>query len=198
MGTPRFWLLFALACCLGWLSNITTVHQIAHMISNGLPSMLAASIVGMLSLLRAASSTICGGLSDRFGREMIFSIGTLLCCIGLSLLVLLRQPAAPWLLYAYALTFGLGNGVFASVYAAATADLFFGPSLGALFGVLELGWGLGGFAGSWFGGYWYDRTGGYHGAFAITIGVSLLSCLAMWFAAPRHLRPPLRHRPPDL
>lgn len=195
--TPRFWLLFALVCCLGWVSNITSVHQIAHMLSTGFPSMLAASIVGLLSLLRAASSTVSGGLSDRFGRETIFSLGTLLCCVGLSLLVFLHQPAPAWLLYGYALTFGLGNGVFASVYAAATADLFLGPSLGAILGVLELGWGLGGFAGSWFGGYWYDRWGSYHGVFAITIGINLVCCLALWLAAPRHLRRSSGHLPPD-
>ncbi|MDQ3828177.1 MAG: MFS transporter, partial [Candidatus Tectomicrobia bacterium] len=90
-----------------------------------------------------------------------------------------------------------GNGVFASVYAAATADLFLGPSLGAILGVLELGWGLGGFAGSWFGGYWYDRWGSYHGVFAITIGVSLVCCLALWLAAPRRLRRSSGHLPPD-
>jgi MFS family permease len=188
MGTKRFWWLFVLVCGLGWSSNITSVHQIAHMISSGFPSLLAASIVGMLSLFRAASSTVCGGLSDRFGREVIFSFGTLLCCLGLTLLVLLGKPASAWLLYGYALTYGMGNGVFASVYAAATADLFLGPSLGTILGVLELGWGLGGFAGSWFGGYWYDRWGSYHGVFALTIGVTLLSCVAMWLAAPRRLR----------
>jgi MFS family permease len=181
-------LLFVLVCCLGWSSNIISVHQIAHMISNGVPSLLAASIVGMLSLLRAASSTIGGGLSDRFGREMIFTVGTLLCGLGLTLLAQLRPPASIWLLYAYAITYGVGNGVFASSYAGATADLFLGPYLGTILGLLELGWGLGGFAGSWFGGYWYDRWGSYHGVLALTIGVSLLSCAAMWLAAPRRLR----------
>jgi MFS family permease len=197
IGTGRFWWLFVLVCCLGWSSNITSVHQIAHMLNSGFPSMLAASIVGLLSLLRAASSTVSGGLSDRFGREMIFSLGTLLCCIGLTLLVLLRPLASVWLLYGYALTFGFGNGVFASAYAAATADLFFGPYLGTILGLLELGWGLGGFAGSWFGGYWYDRWGSYHGVFALTVGVSLLSCVAMWLAAPRRLRQAAHDRPPE-
>jgi MFS family permease len=197
IGTARFWYLFILVCCLGWLSNITSVHQIAHMINTGFPNMLAASMVGMLSLLRAASSTVCGGLSDRLGREVMFSLGTLLCCIGLGLLALPRQPGPVWLLYGYALTFGLGNGIFPSVYAAATADLFFGPSLGTVLGVLELGWGLGGVAGSWFGGYWHDRWGSYHGVFALTAGVSLLSCLMLWFAAPRHLRQRSSQHPPD-
>jgi MFS family permease len=197
MGTKRFWLLFALVCCLGWSSNIISVHQIAHMISTGVPGLLAASIVSLLSLFRAASSTIGGGLSDRYGREAIFTVGTLLCCLGLTLLVQVHSPAPTWLLYTYALTFGAGNGVFASAYAGATADLFLGPSLGAILGLLELGWGLGGFAGSWFGGYWYDRWGSYHGAFALTIGVNLLGCVAMWWAAPRHVKQGRYEHPPD-
>jgi MFS family permease len=197
VGTRHFWLLFVLVCCLGWSSNIISVHQIAHMISNGVPSLLAASIIGMLSLLRAASSTIGGGLSDRFGREVIFTLGTLLCCLGLTSLALLHPPASVWLLYGYALTFGMGNGVFASAYAGATADLFFGPYLGTILGLLELGWGLGGFAGSWVGGYWYDRWDSYHGVFALTIGVSLFGCVAMWLAAPRRLKQGRYARPAD-
>jgi MFS transporter, OFA family, oxalate/formate antiporter len=195
--TRRFWLLFLLVCCLGWSSNVTSVHQIAHIISNGVPSLLAASIIGLLSLLRAASSTLGGGLSDRYGREAIFTFGTLLCCLGLILLAQLQPPAPIWLLYGYALTFGVGNGVFASAYAGATADLFFGPYLGTILGLLELGWGLGGFAGSWFGGYWYDRWGSYHGVFALTIGISILGCVAMWLAAPRRLKQDRYARPSD-
>ena len=167
------------------------------MISNGVPSLLAASIVSLLSLLRAASSTIGGGLSDRYGREAIFTFGTLLCCLGLTLLTQVHLPAPVWLLYGYALTFGVGNGVFASAYAGATADLFLGPHLGTILGLLELGWGLGGFAGSWFGGYWYDRWGSYHGVFALTIGISSLGCIAMWLAAPRRLKQERYERPLD-
>jgi MFS family permease len=191
MGTTRFWLIFILGGCLGWLSNITSVHQIAHMIGNGLPSMLAASVVGIVSLLRAASSAMGGGLSDRLGRETVFTTGAVACSAGLACLALLDQSAPVWLVYGYALALGLGYGVYGSVYAASTADLFFGPSLGTILGALELAWGLGGFGGAWFGGDWHDRWGSYHGAFAITIGINLLGCVALWLAAPRRLTRPL-------
>jgi MFS family permease len=128
---------------------------------------------------------------------VIFTVGTLLCCLGLTSLALLHPLASVWLLYGYALTFGVGNGVFASAYAGATADLFFGPHLGTILGLLELGWGLGGFAGSWVGGYWYDRWDSYHGVFALTIGVSLFGCVAMWLAAPRRLKQGRYARPAD-
>ncbi|HXH10914.1 MAG TPA: MFS transporter [Alphaproteobacteria bacterium] len=188
MGTGPFWLIFVLGVCLGWLSNITGVHQIAHIINNGHPSMAAASIVGIVSLLRAVSSAIGGGLSDRLGREVVFSVGSLLCTLGLLCLVLLQPSSPSWLLYGYALAFGLGYGVYGAVYAAATADLFFGPSLGTILGALELGWGLGGFAGAWFGGFWHDQWGSYHGAFVLSMGANLLGWLALWLAAPRRLR----------
>jgi MFS family permease len=84
MATTQFWLLFVLVCSLGWLSSIISVHLIAHIIGNGFPSMLAASIVGTMSLLRAASSTVLGSLSDRFGREAIFTVGIFFCITGLT------------------------------------------------------------------------------------------------------------------
>jgi MFS family permease len=196
MGTMRFWLIFLLGACLGWLSNITGVHQIAHIISSGYASMLVASMVGIVSLLRAVSSALGGGLSDRLGRERVFSMGTVLCTAGLLCLVLLRPSASPWLLYGYAVAYGLGYGVYGSVYAAATADLFFGPHLGTILGALELGWGLGGFTGAWFGGYWHDRWRSYHGAFLLSLGVNVLGWGALWLAAPRRWRPMARRHSP--
>jgi MFS family permease len=78
--------------------------------------------------------------------------------------------------------------VHGAVETTAAADIFHGPHLGTILGVLELGWGFGGFLGSWFGGYWYDHWGSYHGAYTLSMGVSLLGCLALWLAAPRHSR----------
>ena len=186
MSTRRFWYLFVMATCVGWLSNIINVHQIAHMVGNGSPSLLAAEVVAMMGLMRAVGSTFWGGLADRFGREGIYTTGICLCLSGLACLASLSPAAPGWLLYGYAVAYGLGFGVHGAVESTATADIFHGPHLGAILGALELGWGLGGFLGSWFGGYWYDHWGSYHGAFALTMGMDLLGCLALWLAAPRH------------
>jgi MFS family permease len=188
MGTGRFWLLFVMVGCIGWLSNVTSVHQIVHLTDNGFPGLLAASVVGFMGLARAVSSTVSGGLSDRFGREAICLLGTLFSIAGLACLVLLRPSASVWLLYGYAIAYGVGHAAYGATEAAATADLFYGAQLGAILGFLELGWGIGGFCGAWLGGYWYDRWGSYDGAFILTMGVSCLGCLALWWAAPRRAR----------
>jgi MFS family permease len=188
MGTVHFWWLFVMVGCLGWVSNLTSVHQIAHLTGNGVSGLLAASIVGMMGLPRAVSSPVWGSLSDRFGREAICALGTLCCILGLWCLALLHPPPLVWLLYGYGLAYGIGHGAFGATEAAAVADRFYGPYLGAIFGALEIGWGIGGFAGAWVGGYWYDRWGSYHGAFMLAIGICCLGCLALWCAAPRHAR----------
>jgi MFS family permease len=188
MSTVRFWLLFVMVGCIGWMSNLTSVHQIAHMTGNGISGLLAASIVGLMGLPRAISSPIWGSLSDRFGREVVYTLGTVCSLVGFTCLALLQPPAAVWLLYGYALAYGVGQGAYGAVEAAATADLFYGPYLATILGALELGWGLGGFGGAWMGGYWYDRWGSYHGAFALTMGLGCLGCFALWYAAPRRAR----------
>ncbi len=108
VGTARFWFLFAMVGVIGWLSNITSVHQIAHIVENGFAAQQAAAIVALMSLLRAAGSTVWGGLSDRLGREMVYTIGTLLCLVGLLCLVWLTPAASLWMLYGFALAYGFG------------------------------------------------------------------------------------------
>lgn len=190
LRTPRFWFIFLMVGGIGWLSNMVSVHLIAHITDNGFSSLLAASMIGLMGFLRAGSGMIWGGLSDRFGREVVYTLGSTLCVVGLTGLAGLHHPSALWLLYGSIVTIGVGYGVHGSVEAAATADLFHGPSLGAILGALELGWGIGGFLGSWLGGFWYDTWESYHGAFIVTAGVSIVGCISLWLAAPRRPMPP--------
>jgi cyanate permease len=45
--------------------------------------------------------------------------------------------------------------------------------------------GMGGVFGPWLGGYIYDKTGSYIYAFVLVIVAFVLSCAAIWIAAPR-------------
>lgn len=188
LRSQPFWFLFIMAAGVGWLSNIVSVHLIAHLTDNGFSSLLAASMVGLMGLLRAGSGTVWGGLSDRFGRESMYTIGSALSLTGFTGLAMLHPQSALWMLYASILVLGLGFGVHGAVEASSIADLFHGPHLGTILGAVELGWGIGGFLGSWGGGFWYDTWGRYHGVFIVTIGVSAVGCTALWLAAPRRAK----------
>ena len=192
--TRPFWFFFVLATGVGWLSNIVSVHLISHFTDNGFSSLLAASMIGLMGLLRAGSGTVWGGLSDRFGREPIYTFGSSFSIIGLASLALLHPQSDLWILYGSIFMLGIGYGIHGSLEASSIADRFHSTHLGTILGVLELGWGLGGFLGSWCGGFWHDTWGTYHGIFVVTIGISAMGCTALWLAAPRHASKPSQLR----
>jgi MFS family permease len=75
--------------------------------------------------------------------------------------------------------------------AAIPADVFSGPHLGAILGVVQAGGGIGGAIGPFLGGWLFDVTGSYGLAFlaaALAIGGS---AVAAWLAArPARARTP--------
>src|SRR5258708_40330125 len=66
------------------------------------------------------------------------------------------------------------------------ADVFAGPNLGAILGVVQSGGGLGGAIGPFLGGWLFDVTGSYRLAFLAACVAVAGSAVAAWFAA----RPP--------
>jgi MFS family permease len=81
----------------------------------------------------------------------------------------------------------LGYGI-TSVIAAIPAEIFQGRHYGTIFGTLMLASIGGGAVGPWLTGALHDATGSYTIAFWIGIFCSLLSAIAIWFAAPRKVR----------
>ena len=103
-------------------------------------------------------------------------------------LILVRNTASPWMLYAFVILFGLGSGSNAPITAATTADLFPGNSLGRIMGTFIMGWGLGGALGPYLGGYFYDQVGSYTFPFLLVLVSISLGLLGIWMATPRHRR----------
>ena len=129
-----------------------------------------------------------GHLSDRIGREWVWTIGNMgfvLCCV---LLILLHEMPTKTLLYAMVLAQGTLGYSLTSVMGAIPAEIFEGRHFGRIFGSAMVAAILGGAAGPWLTGALYDATGSYSAAFWIAAGCSTLSALAIWLAAPRKVR----------
>jgi MFS family permease len=63
--------------------------------------------------------------------------------------------------------------------------MFYGRHFGAIAGLLMTGVGIGGAIGPWLGGYIYDISGSYVGAFILSMVSLGLSGIIFWVAAPR-------------
>ena len=129
-----------------------------------------------------------GNLSDRIGREWVWTISTagfLLSCV--LLLIMEHVPSAAMMYAMVILQGGLGYGV-ATVYGSMPADLFQGRGYGIIFGTISTLALVGGAVGPWLTGLFYDEAGNYHLAFYVIIGMSILSIMSVWLAAPRKRR----------
>ena len=188
MRTTRFWWL-----ALGFLCGLfawyaVQVHQTKYLIEVGFTPTYAAWALGFVSLAGIPGQIVLGHVSDRIGREWVWTAGNLGFTVCYLALLMLHDHPTPALLWVMVLAQGmLGYGL-TSVIGAIPAEIFQGRHYGVIFGTLMLAAIGGGAAGPWVAGALYDATGSYAIAFWICIACCVLSSLAIWRAAPRRVR----------
>ena len=186
--TARFWWI-ALAYFGGLFSwYAVQVHQTKYLVEIGFSPTYAAWALGFVSLVAIPGQIALGHLSDRIGREWVWTAGSLGFAVCYLALLLMRQSPTPALLYLMVVSQGaLGYGL-TSVIGAIPAEIFQGRHYGTVFGTLMLAAIAGGAAGPWVAGVLHDATGSYTLTFWIAIGCSTVSAGAIWLAAPRKVR----------
>jgi MFS family permease len=164
------------------------VHQTKYLVEIGFSSTDAAWALGAVSLVAIPGQIVLGHVSDRIGREWVWSVGCLGFVICFLALIALKHTPTPALLYLMVLAQGaLGYGL-TSVMGAITAEIFQGRHYGTIFGAQMLLMIGGGAAGPWLTGVIHDETGSYAPGFWIAAGLSVISAAAIWLAAPRKVR----------
>jgi len=188
LRTARFWLI-ALAyfgALFAWYA--VQVHQTKYLIDIGFGPSVAVWSLGAVSLLGIPGQIFLGHLSDRIGREWVWSIGCAGFAICFAALMALPQVHSLALVYLMVFTQGaLGYGL-TSVLGAIVVEIFQGKHYGSIFGTIQVAALSGGAVGPWVTGVLHDVTGNYSLAFAIGIAMSGLSAAAIWLAAPRKVR----------
>ncbi|MBI2207566.1 MAG: MFS transporter [Candidatus Rokubacteria bacterium] len=188
MRTARFWWI-----AVGYFGGLFSwyavqVHQTKYLVEIGWSATDAAWALGFVSLVAVPGQIALGHLSDRIGREWVWTVGSFgFVVCGVALLAMRHAPT-PALLAIMVIAQGmLGYGL-TSVIGAIPAEIFQGRHYGSVFGTLMLAAIGGGAVGPWLTGVVHDATGEYTVAFVIAIGVSVLSAVAIWLAAPRAVR----------
>ncbi|HME94429.1 MAG TPA: MFS transporter [Methylomirabilota bacterium] len=184
LRSGRFWAAFAMwgFGVIGY--QIVTTHQVAHALERGFGAVTLGWVFGLGGVCTVVGNVIGGSLSDRWGREWVFAIGSAIGIAGIGCLGLLDGPDDLPLLLVYVAS-GLGFGMRISMLAAIPTDLFAGRHLGVILGAAQGGGGLGGFIGPFLGGWLFDVTGSYQVAFAVAAAAIAASAVAAWVAASR-------------
>jgi MFS family permease len=188
LRTARFWWIALGFFCglVAWYA--VQVHQTKYLIEVGFSPLVAAWALGIVSAVAIPGQLGLGALSDRIGREWVWSAGCLGFAVSYAALIALERYPAPWLLYAMVLSQGLLGYALAALLGPIVMEVFEGPHYGAIFGTITVALLAGGAAGPWLAGAIHDATGSYRPAFVLCIACCAVSAAAIWIAAPRKVR----------
>jgi MFS family permease len=186
--TSRFWCIVLGYFCgiIAWYA--VQVHQTKYLIESGFTPLVAAWALGVVSVVGIPGQIVLGALSDRIGREWVWTAG----CVGFAIcyfaLIALEHSPSQALLYVMVVSQGFLGYALTSVMGPIVAEIFEGPHYGSIFGTITVALIGGGAAGPWIAGVIHDATGSYRLAFMLCIACCVVSAAAIWIAAPRSVR----------
>jgi MFS family permease len=186
--TGRFWWIAIGFFCALFAWYAVQVHQTKYLIEIGFDPITAAWGLGIVSAVGIPGQIALGALSDRIGREWVWTIG----CAGFTLcyaaLIALEHTPTPLLLWLMVLSQGGLGYALTSVMGPIVIEIFEGPRFGSIFGTITVASIGGGAAGPWVAGVLHDATGSYQLAFVAAMACCLVSAIAIWIAGPRQIR----------
>src|SRR6185437_9101838 len=188
LRTARFWWISLGYFCGLYVWYAVQVHQTKYLLDIGFSANVAVWALGAVSLLGIPGQIVLGHVSDRIGREWVWTASCLGFAICFLALIALAQFPSLLLVYVMVLAQGaLGYGL-TSIMGAVVLEIFQGKHYGSIFGTIMLAALAGGAAGPGVTGILQDLSGNYTIAFALGIGVSGLSAVAIWMASPGKIR----------
>lgn len=153
-------------------------HIIPHATDIGLSAGEAAAILSLIGGTRAIGMVLLGSVADRVGRKKTAIFSTLLQALAMVWLIWAKDP---WMLYLFAIAYGLANGGLIASITALLGGTFGLNRIGSILGVLDIGWAIGAATGPVIGGLIFDITESYSLAFllgaAAMVIIALLTAL---------------------
>ena len=187
--TCQFWGLILMHVFFGIYTYTLIVHQVVYLVKEiGFSAMFGAAVFGCFGIFFAIGSGLGGYLSDRIGRETIFTFGSIGCFLGVILLLQISDTRLQWLSYLYAVLFGISNGSLGGLFAPIVADFFAGKHYGAINGIMIMAMMAGGSFGPWIGGIVRDVTGSFSIVFLALLFIICAAAIILWGVAPRKVR----------
>ncbi len=185
LGDPRQWALNVSWLLVGGTAIMISVHAVPYARDQGV-SLTGASLALTAYGLGSAMGRVVGGiLSDRLGPRRTIAAAFLLQMTALAALLWIPSRAA---LLLSLMAFGAGFASSDTVVAQVVPQVFGMRALGAIMGVLTLGWRCGAAIGPALAGFVYDLTGSYRLVFGLA-PLGILVSWALFLLATADLRP---------
>lgn len=178
-----FWELFAVFFFTSFAIWSVMLQTVAYLTEIGFSPLLAATAYGAVGAMSVIGVVGTGWLADRRGRRLVMTLSFSLTILGVILLWRLGAAPSGALLVLFVLVFGITMGARGPVVSALVARLY-PANVGAVFGAVTIGLGLGSAAGGVSSGFLHDFTGGYDAIFALSTIAALIALAPFWTSRP--------------
>jgi len=178
LHTRSFWLVASIFFCYAMYVFIILTHLVPHVTDLGFAAVEAATVLSVAGGATLAGRVLFGMVSDRLGRKRTAVLCTLLHIVAL---LWLLWSGEMWMFYLFALLFGLAWGGTGPTIAAIIGDSFGLGRLGAILGLLDVGFNTGAAIGPVLGGAIFDLTQSYFLSFLLGIGLMLVTTILILF-----------------
>ena len=180
LKTKMFWLLFVIMFITAVAMYLVGPQMVAYLVSVGFDSTVASlafSINGFLTVFGIAGT---GWLARYFGMKRVATISYAMSITAIILLACLTVLPVMALLALAILPLGLSQGARGPIVSVQASQAFSGQGLGAIYGAITMGVGLGGMSGAWLSGVFYDVTGGYVLSYSVSVVCALAGVGLFW------------------
>jgi predicted MFS family arabinose efflux permease len=168
-----FWLLTAAFFVCGVHVSFVSFHLSPFLTDRGLSGNVAALALALVGLFNILGSFASGWLGTRLRHRYLLAI--IYGLRGLLFLPMIFLPVTPLLAATFAAVMGILYLSTAAPTSGIVAQVFGSRHFSMLYGVVFGAHQVGGFFGSWLGGYIFDRTGSYDTAWWIMIALAVLA-----------------------
>ncbi len=172
--TRQFWRLSFVLFGGFFTINVVMVHIVLHAQDLGISSITAATILSTAAGLSIVGRIIIGGVADRIGSKLALIISISLTLVAFLWLLVAKEL---WMLYLFAIIFGLSDWAIFPVVSLMVAELFGMSSHGEIYGATFFSGTIGGAIGPVLAGHIFDITSSYHLAFLVCVAISIVGLI---------------------
>lgn len=181
MRTRAFWLMVLAFTFSHTALSAIVVHQIPFVEDMGIPKVLAATALGMMTLISVPGRLSGGWLADRWDARHLYFASSLVQALGLFFLA--KATSMSWV-WAFVIVYGTGLGLRLPLEPMLRVQFFGHKAFGAIMGYINAFAVFGSFAGPYFAGWIFDTTGSYITAFLTFAGMMVAAAIVVLLLKP--------------
>ncbi|MGD2124991.1 MAG: MFS transporter [Desulfobacteraceae bacterium] len=178
LRSGQFWMVCIINFLAVYCLLTIMVHIVLHATDIGMEPIKAAGVLSTIGGVSMVGRLSTGIAIDRIGNKK-----SMMMCFMLLIASLfwLQVAGEMWMLYLFAVVYGLAHGGFFTVISPMVAELFGMGSHGVLFGMVVFSGTVGGSIGPVVAGYIFDIARSYQLVFVILAGVGITGVLLTLF-----------------